>query len=458
MGNTPTKVGIRLESTAEAGTILKGRIYLSVQTVRERARGLNLILEGEENTQIVTYEKINDSRQKMVNRDSSVVHRMEVPLISFKNGVINRGQYEYPFEWPLPADLPSSMRCQIDRSSSFCEIKYKLTAYLDKGNGLPSSGSKDPTINTVVVLLGAASDLDNRGLAKVALQEYPVKASCFGNKGSITMGLDIDTAIAAPQGTIHIGITGKNDSTSPLQHFTARLVETVTCSAAGRSRDFTRNLCTSKVSPPDNTAWDPLAKFSISASRQRRPRCSDDNTNKKKNETEEAAIENNRCMTQLFLPVDTRDTYQGKIIGVRHALVVEAVTPYFVAPTSIESSILMKVQRRMPSPPPSNNNNNNNGIISSSATTAAKIPSPSAPPSIFDENKDEYDQQLQTVLETSLQAIETTAIATATGVATAPAVDPVIPVAVAQLLPDDWKAEESEVVHIPAAATATVHK
>jgi len=460
MGNTPTKVGIRLESTAEAGSILKGRIYLSVQTVRERACSLNLILEGEENAQIVTYEKINDKRQKKINRDSSVLYKMEVPLIKFIRGQIKRGQYEYPFEWPLPDDLPSSMLCQIDNKSSFCEIKYKLTAYLDKGNGLPKIN--DSTISTSVVLLGGVSDRNRQDRARVALQEYPVNASCFGNQGTITMGLDVDTAVAAPQGTIHVGIIGKNNSTSPINHFIVRFVETVTCSAEGRSRDFSRNLCTSKVSSPEHTAWDSTSKFSGNFLRRLSPHTNDGS---KKNETEKTAtIDNSWFMTKLFLPIDTRDTYlAGKNIGVRHALIVEAVTSRFMttAPTSIESSMLMKVQRRMP---PLSSSSINDIVYSSSTPAAAaaakipapsstpavaaanNIPAPSAPPGNFDdENDDKYDdQQLHTVLETSLQAIETTAIATAP----AEVEQPTIPVAIAELLPADWKAEEAEVVHI----------
>jgi len=460
MGNTPTKVGIRLESTAEAGSILKGRIYLSVQTVRERACSLNLILEGEENAQIVTYEKINDKRQKKINRDSSVLYKMEVPLIKFIRGQIKRGQYEYPFEWPLPDDLPSSMLCQIDNKSSFCEIKYKLTAYLDKGNGLPKIS--DSTISTSVVLLGGVSDRNRQDRARVALQEYPVNASCFGNQGTITMGLDVDTAVAAPQGTIHVGIIGKNNSTSSINHFTVRFVETVTCSAEGRSRDFSRNLCTTKVSSPEHTAWDSTSKFSGNFLRRLSPHTNDGS---KKNETEKTAtIDNSWFMTKLFLPIDTRDTYlAGKNIGVRHALIVEAVTSRFMttAPTSIESSMLMKVQRRMP---PLSSSSINDIVYSSSTPAAAaaakipapsstpaaaaanNIPAPSAPPGNFDdENDDKYDdQQLHTVLETSLQAIETTAIATAP----AEVEQPTIPVAIAELLPADWKAEEAEVVHI----------
>jgi len=142
---------------------------------------------------------------------------------------------------------------------------------------------------------------------------------------------------------------------------------------------------------------------------------------------------------------------------------VEAVTSRFMttAPTSIESSMLMKVQRRMP---PLSSSSINDIVYSSSTPAVAaaakipapsstpavaaanNIPAPSAPPGNFDdENDDKYDdQQLHTVLETSLQAIETTAIATAP----AEVEQPTIPVAIAELLPADWKAEEAEVVHI----------
>lgn len=56
----------------------------------------------------------------------------------------------------------------------------------------------------------------------------------------------------------------------------------------------------------------------------------------------------NRCSTQVEVSQDARDSYLGNAIGVRHSLTVTDVTSGGCCVTSPESSVLIKVQRRMP--------------------------------------------------------------------------------------------------------------
>jgi len=400
MGNAPVKIGIQLESSAEAGAVMKGRVYLSVKRVGERAHSLKLLLEGEEESEIVTFEKNeNRQRKKLIDRASSVIMKIEVPLKTFSSGMISRGQYEYPFEWPLPDDLPSNMACQD--GDSFCQIKYKLTAYLDKQGDTGVTGDRSYTIPLAI---NAASILERQDPAQVDCVEYPMK-SCFTNQGSIKLGFDVDTAIAAPQGNINVGIVGKNDSIVNLKHLTARVVETVTWSAAGRYRTSTSILSTAIISPLEHSLWGPLYQLpSRKASRRARNR-------DRNNQEAEAELYNNRLVTQLLLPAGARDSYQGNVIGVRHAVVVEAVTHRSRCTTSVESSMKVTLQRRMPT------------------ITPMMASTPSAPHIFLD------DQQ-------TVEPYQTLAV---------PSAQP--PMAVAELLPDDWKAHESEVFIIPTATT-----
>lgn len=398
MGNTPVKIGIRLESTVEAGAVMKGRVYLSIKRVGERAHSLNLLLEGEEEAEIVTIEKNeNRLRKKLIDRASSVLYKSEVPLKIFSSGKISRGQYEYPFEWPLLDDLPSYMACQD--GESFCQIKYKLTAYLDNQG---DTGITSDRSSTIPLTVNAASILEPQDPVQVDCAEYPMK-SCFTNQGSIKLGFDVDTAIAAPRGNINVGVIGKNDSVVNLKNLTARVVETVTWSVAGRNRTSTRTLCTAIISPLEHSLWNPLYKL---PSRSRRAR-----NQQRNNEESEAELYDNRLVVQLLLPADARDTYQGNVIGVRHAVVVEAITPRSCCATSPESSMKINIQRIMPTMAP------------------IMAQTPTAPQLFLDD-------------QPTIELYQTPVL---------PSAQP--PMAVAELLPEDWKAHESEVFIIPTAAT-----
>mmetsp|Transcript_13136 Transcript_13136/g.20030 ORF Transcript_13136/g.20030 Transcript_13136/m.20030 type:complete len:561 (-) Transcript_13136:2908-4590(-) len=406
MGNTPVKIGIHLENAVEAGTVMKGRIYLSVKRVGERARSLNLLLQGEEAAEIVTHERKDRQRKRLIDRASNVLFRLEVPLKAFPSGVIPRGQYEYPFEWPLPDDLPTNMSCRND--DSFCQIEYKLTAYLDVQG---DTSITDDRSSTIPLAINAASTLDHPGPVTIDCATFPIK-SCFIHQGSIKLGFDVDTAIAAPQGNINVSIIGKNDSIVNLKYLTARVVESITWSAAGRNRTSTRILCKTVVSPSELSLWSPIHK-SPSRRSSRRSRSQEINS-----ENCDAELYENPLVVQLLLPDDSRDTYQGSIISVRHAVLVEAIPTRSCCAISLESSMNLIIQRSMPT------------------IGLANIPTPSAPHIFWDDHQTlEIDQTLR--------------------IPSAPMAQP--PMAVAELLPSDWHAHESELFVIPTATSVHQH-
>mmetsp|Transcript_11768 Transcript_11768/g.19553 ORF Transcript_11768/g.19553 Transcript_11768/m.19553 type:complete len:560 (-) Transcript_11768:52-1731(-) len=401
MGNTPVKIGIRLDhsGTVEAGGVLKGRVYLSMQRSDQQARGIHLVLKGEELSEIVRDGESNGDRERRreVDRASVTIHNLDVPLTSFPTGVAPRGQYEYPFEWPLPANLPSTMHCQEGDSS--CSVRYQLTAYLD--NSASMSFLPDYS-STETVIVAAASATVHAQPLQMDLEEFNIK-SCCANRGTMTMGWDADTIVAAPKGAMNVGITGKNDSIVALAYLSAKVVETVSWSANGHSKKNTRVLTSNKVYANENPLWKPLLHI---PSRRDRRRTQYESTGH-----EDAEVWQNRCVTQLNFPVDVRDSHLGNIVKVRHSLVITAVTPGACCVTSPESSVLITIQRRMPT-------------IGLAAAGGAVLPEPSAP---F--YQDEIVIATAPMEEYSYQ-------------------DP--PMAVAEILPDNWTPHESEVVVILA--------
>jgi hypothetical protein len=398
MGNTPVKIGIRLDhNTVEAGGVLKGRVYLSVQKGRnQQARGIHLVLKGEELSEVVRHEDYDRERRREVERASVTILKMDVPLTSFPTGVTPQGQFEYPFEWPIPANLPSTMHCQEGESS--CTIRYQLSAYLDDSSSmsfLPDYSS------TEMVVVAASSTTVHAEPIQMDLEEFSIK-SCCANRGTMTMGWDADTTVAAPKGIMNIGITGKNDSVVAMAYLNAKVVETVSWSAHGHSKKKSRVLTSNKIQAAENPLWKPLLHLPSRRDRRR--------TRYEETGHIDAEVWENRVVTQLQLPVDARDSHLGNLVSVRHSLIISVVTPGSCCITSPESSVLITVQRRMPTKGPT-----------------AAAPEPTAP---FYQN--EIVIATAPIEEMGAYSYQ----------------EP--PMAVAEILPDNWTPQESEVVVIPA--------
>jgi hypothetical protein len=403
MGNTPVKIGIRLDQdVVEAGNVLKGRVYLSVQSREQHAKGIHLVLKGEESVLIVRRngnEHGHHSGGDHVHNhtaSSSILH-MDVPLTSFPTGVVPPGQYEYPFEWPLPDNIPSTMHCGKGESS--CTIEYQLTAYLYNSGSL----SFLPDYSSTVTVTVAALSTEQVTPVQMDLEEFNIK-SCCADRGTVTMGWDADTIVAAPRGTINVGIMGKNDSSIEMKYLRSKLLETVTWSAHGHSEKLQREIASTKICATELALWKPLLYLPSRSERRRRQY--DQVASHLHSE-----VFANRIVTQLHVYHGARDSYLGITIGVRHSLIVTAETPGACCITSPESSVLVTVQRRMPS-----------GAVPASASA---VPQPSAP--IFEHERATAPMEYRHTNQ-----------------------EP--PMAMAEVLPDDWAPHESAVVMIPANA------
>jgi hypothetical protein len=138
MGNKPLTIGLKVNNTEgphAAGSIVYGRVYLSVSKKPQVARSIQLRVIGKEEV-VVHHSTKRDHHQDQHhhNRSSSnqnnhhvsqthtenhyyerATHdilQMEYPLRIFPDGKIPVGQYEFPFALQLPNNLPSTLSCR----------------------------------------------------------------------------------------------------------------------------------------------------------------------------------------------------------------------------------------------------------------------------------------------------------------------------------------------------------
>ena len=154
MGNQQAKVGLRLDKeTYEAGGVITGRVYLSLPKKNgSNIEGLHLLFTGIEYAQVARKQKSHHHHNKhhnnepIIEKSIHVLVRNDFPLVDLRT--VPTGQYEYPFELPVPAELPSSVKCHDNTNKkSFCEIRFTLMAYLVQ-QGTPQQTSLYPTTTT----------------------------------------------------------------------------------------------------------------------------------------------------------------------------------------------------------------------------------------------------------------------------------------------------------------------
>ena len=332
MGNKQVKLGLRLDDKIfTAGSLVTGRVYLSV-TQEEQADGLHLLLQGEELSTIAHDEQ--DLHTHSGHRDHSSTHReidrascslvhMDVILTIFPSSLISPGQYEFPFEWEIPSNLPGTMYCA--KGDSHCEIRYRMTAYLQRSGSL--FGQPKHAATQVMCVVAQPTPITHPTGIFMDPEVIPIKSCCF-DSGQVALGWDVDRTVASPDSVMKISIYGANESNVEIDCLKARLIETISWSAHGRTKEEKKTLTESKISTVNLPQWH-------SFMRDGHHHCQPVGI---------ADYRRSVVETQLLLPNQARDTYQGSLVQVRHSLVITAVTP--PCHTTVESCSLIRVQRK----------------------------------------------------------------------------------------------------------------
>ena len=331
MGNKQCKLVLRLDDkTFTAGGLVTGRVYLSV-TQEVQADSLFLLLQGEECCQIAHDEqdysrsssRDYSSTHREIDRASSSLVHMNVALTNFPSSKLVPGQYEYPFEWQLPSNLPSTM--YVSKGDSHCEIRYRMTAHLHQSGSFENP--KHSATQTLCILAQPKAPPHSTGLV-MDPEVIRIKSCCFDN-GQVTMGWDVDKTVASPDSVLKIGISGRNESSVEIDCLRARLIETITWTANGRREEEKTILTESQVPTTNLPQWHSTKRLHHVSPYEH---------------VDMGSYRQSVVETQLLLPNEARDTYNGSVIQVRHSLVITAKTP--PCNTTVESGSLIRVQRQ----------------------------------------------------------------------------------------------------------------
>lgn len=342
MGNKPFRLALKLDKTQyDAGDVIKGQVYLSVdkEASLSNVEGIHLLLEGYEHVEVDhhhhhghdhhSHNRRVNSTDSLVDRSTNTLVHTDYPIV--KAAELKVGQYEYGFQWKLPPDLPSSLFCAKSGSRSSAEIRYTLTAYL-KTTRRHSRRDTLPRGDCALCIRAKPSAVLRQQLL-MEKESYPIRGCLFWNVGQIHLGFMASSDTASPNDTIALQVVGDNQSPAKVDRITCRLIETVTWLSTSRHKEKTRTV--TRTLAEQHLAIHGLACWQTWYN----PNAA--------NHTRFLALPapETTPAVNLKVPSDTRDSYSGRLIQVRHLLSVTVET-HGCNGASPESSCQIRIVKR----------------------------------------------------------------------------------------------------------------
>jgi hypothetical protein len=240
MGNTPITVGLRTDQDRySAGSKVTGRVYVSISKEPQPVQALMLKIVGAEDvvihhTSSHSGDRHNNDRRHRNSSHSRTEHhyeranvtflQLEYPLHTFPQGRLTPGQYEYPFEIQLPHNMPSTMACHD--GESHCDVKYELTATLQKTNSgiFSPNPSAQQQVEIASTVPASKAVQQSRHLP---LEQIPVNNCCCHGKGNMALEMKVDRTAVQPHDTANVEFRCQNQSSVKVIRMCVQIEEIV---------------------------------------------------------------------------------------------------------------------------------------------------------------------------------------------------------------------------------------
>mmetsp|Transcript_9428 Transcript_9428/g.11927 ORF Transcript_9428/g.11927 Transcript_9428/m.11927 type:complete len:449 (-) Transcript_9428:97-1443(-) len=370
MGNSNCSLGIQTEKNAYfSGDTVRGRVYLSVNDENGIiAKTLNVHCSGSERAVVHYstdhYHTDNNGRDHHHSRDNYEQNEIQilnfdVPIHTPIGSLFQFGQYEFPFQFVIPQNLPSTMYCKDGQSR--CEIRYEMNAYLSKTDRSTTSfinpfNSKNnirsrPMVLTIFGNDSVSNPYHNQPISLPADHFEIYSCCCCIRQGKMELSASIDSGLFIPNQSRVLSFNLKNHSKVDVKEVRIEVIEKV--SWRPRFRDNTINFTMAKqvFNGNLNAEW-----------RSNRPNFHDYVSLFPTSGSNTVGSQH----VNLSIPHNSRDTYSGRMIQVDHYVRIKVITPGCCR-SNPESTVDIRVTRP------------------SQMITLSDMPAPSAP--IMDDNQ-----------------------------------------------------------------------
>lgn len=386
MGNKSCVLGVQTEKRVFfSGEVVNGRIYLSVNDPNGvSAQAVKLHCSGIERG-VVHYTEERDDDSNDGRRQIERYEENELPILNFDipintpvGSFFTKGQYEFPFTFVLPQNLPSSMYCKQWQSQ--CEVRYEMRAYLAKNSSSTFANLFNGNMISSNPLKLNICGNGNHNLYQINTNQlifpgetYQVRNCCCCHRGQMSLRATLENGLFVPNQSQSLSFDLNNSSRAKVENVTVELIERVSWKPQFREEAHEFTLFKSVIDASATRNWMSTA--------QRIEETAQDYTSL--SPIARGMGHGTEQIVNLSTPHNARDSYSGRLIQVEHFVRVKVVT-HGVCVSNPETTADVTVMR------PSDafyNHSDNDGSLLHEHPSPAPPPMPSAPPFIDDEEE-----------------------------------------------------------------------
>lgn len=324
MGNKSCILGVQTEKNVYfGGDTVNGRVYLSVNDRNGIvAQTLNIHCSGLERCKVhYCTERQDGSRtfhdDSYEEKEVSILN-FDVPINTPIGSLYQQGQYEFPFNFVIPQNLPSSMFCQQGQSK--CEIRYEIRAYLRKNERTPImnpfSSNRISSRPLQLNIFGGNNTVSHRVNQTVHFPGYnhSVRTCCCFGRGKMDLRASMDSDLFVPNDNRTLSFDLKNNSRVGVDSVVVEVMEEVRWKPGFREECFRTPLIRYEMDGSADGDWMSTEQTTETGG-QEYTRLSP--SGRMSDATKDV---------NLRIPHSSRDTYNGRIIQVKHFVRVKVVT------------------------------------------------------------------------------------------------------------------------------------
>ncbi len=266
-------------------------------------------------------------------REDRTIARAFSKLYGFggRDKKISKGVYSQPFEFILPASLPSSTQYpKLDGKNFHCRIHYRLRAeigdlYYDQVFYVVSA----PLANNIVPCITHPTT-------------YDLKQAKVLSKGYLSIGACVENSFVGRSQEMKVSVACRNDSSVNVDRVRIKLVELIECKAQDEKNTFKNEL----VEIRDINLPGLVKCRSKDTVRMNKKRFSQTKESTYQHILHDLTSGQNQF--QLTIPENARDTYHGDLISISHYLKITYYTKLSVENAETKIPIVIGSPRANP--------------------------------------------------------------------------------------------------------------
>jgi hypothetical protein len=305
---------------ATPGEVVNGNVHLSVTQAQVECVSLGCRIIGQESTRVIYHTGSGKHRNRQTATEKRNFLDMQFCLQQIPRGSIRSGQYQYPFQFGIPAGCPASMAASIHGSDRF-SIQYYIEVWLDRP-GMLRWDIRNKQIFTVFTHPPTSVK------TPIYMEPSPVNLSTFLciPRGQVILGGAAESNVLCAGENTVIKYALQNNSAVGIKALEVTLEQVITITARGRTRTgrtilFKKRLTTGQCNadlralngnaPDQEQTWRNLTEVLHS-----------DTTN-----------------VPAVVPVNACSTYYGSVVHISHEMTIKVCTGFGCSNPSVTRPI-----------------------------------------------------------------------------------------------------------------------